>query len=450
MLGGDYFQIQGKVRSNSRLIAHNVDVAQQYLELALPKIPVFHPYSPADESIERIDGGLPTFSICTKLAVGLERLPLELQNILREKGILDNNQLNVFFVTQNVPWKNTDLLFRAHYWVNPHAPYQSPNFTSDPNVFMGLLDSSNPNVRIGNSAANVLIQEVVSSHSMSDKDTVVRSSPPTPIVSGIGDPTKSCQVLSLSILENQRAALTVHWILSDIDQQYVAQTLKDMRAKNNLNLENFIPLAKGLDYKGTLNRLVSGKMSTGLMPIHFAAFTGNAEAVQELLKATQDYEILDLFELIRRRQALGCHHPGDNQILRLISDDKIFRILKTGNIIELEAIFKENRRNQYPCPILDNEQSALHLASLASTPNSGEIVECMLNFGFTPDSLYDGTGWTPVQYAIYTDNKKALECYAQREYLTVKDAEFALEKSKSDLHKFIQSHLVAKKNPSRP
>lgn len=186
----------------------------------LPRCPVFHPYNPLGNSTTdargktitnaRIDAGVPKFSLVVKLAMAMH--PTNVDVHLAANGI-DPANIDYFIVMQNNPWQDEPLLLRPHPWLHAGASEYAEGY----NVTSNIVAAS---TRVGQPFFTVT--DSIVTHSGAGADHEVVYSPNNLYVPTIEDFTKTHIIYSLCIDPTAgRAAITLHYILNDLDQKSV-------------------------------------------------------------------------------------------------------------------------------------------------------------------------------------------------------------------------------------
>jgi hypothetical protein len=89
--------------------------------MPIPKAPIFHPYNPNGTTKEQMKdgtGGIPGSILSVKFDNEvLLYLPESIKKVISDNKIAKEN-IDCFFVTQNMPWNNEPLLIRPNYWLH--------------------------------------------------------------------------------------------------------------------------------------------------------------------------------------------------------------------------------------------------------------------------------------------------------------------------------------------
>ena len=180
--------------------------------MALPRLPVVHPYNPTGEKSQiRHGGGVPAFILTAALPIETRNnLPPGIRALLGKHGINIEN-LEIFFCVQDMPWQNAplslqnpQLLLRPHPWLHSDAPVQGIyNRTST--ILVGISDI--------NGRMTLATVPGISTHG--EGADVVYSGQQLEI-QGVQCYTQSHVFYSLCIKkETGEAALTLHGLLND-------------------------------------------------------------------------------------------------------------------------------------------------------------------------------------------------------------------------------------------
>lgn len=199
--------IMGKDCNNGR--------TKQY-GLGLPQTPLLHPYNPTDLAPNQIrkNGGVASFFLNLKLP-NSHSLPKELTDLMVQQGA---KSVETHLLIQDIPWQNTDILVRPHYWIDPQVPYNQSGYNKATTVKVAILP--NPyGIQLRNVKNGTFVNEGISIHT-GDRGLVV-SSPNNMAVDGIN--FQETQFFFLCALAEGRAAITWVWLLNDEDHKRLAQ-----------------------------------------------------------------------------------------------------------------------------------------------------------------------------------------------------------------------------------
>ena len=210
--------------------------SDHYLQINFPKAPLIHPYHPIDledkQHYRKRSGMLANiFNIKLPHTVYFN-LPPNIKEALQDRGISPQNT-DIFFLTQDNPWKEIDLLFRPQTWIDEaYSRDMLVGFFSDDGVIMR------------GHAKNTLHSENSSIHSDSmvlDEDTKLIynvSSPDNMKIDGLDyQVTKSFYPV---VIDGNRAAVSLHWMLNDEDQA----AIESLSLRVN-NMKEFIAALNG-------------------------------------------------------------------------------------------------------------------------------------------------------------------------------------------------------------
>ena len=198
----------------------NVNPSSHYEYLGLSEAPIIHPYQPGGD--ERRNFGMLRNIFSVKLPVSAYmNLPNNIKDTLRSHNVLPQNT-DIFFITQDNPWTSAQLLLRPHTWVKKNGQsvtVQAGIFSDDSSVTM---DGTSNEVHAGQSHMH---------DGLSSPDN-------TMILSGIEyHATKSFYPV---VIDGDRAAVSLHWILNDEDQL----AIEDLSLRAN-NMQDFLAALKG-------------------------------------------------------------------------------------------------------------------------------------------------------------------------------------------------------------
>ena len=276
-------QVNGALPQYSRLRTAGLETAGPYsATMALPRIPVVHPYNPADEANDRIDNGVAQFSFSARLAGGtLGNLPLGIREMLVQENV---NMANVqcCISMQNKPWgADVPLLYRPQPWLHQDAPHLGPQG--------GYNVATNIRVSIAKSGTRFagLRQVAVSSHGEVGEGVVF--SPNNMRIQGLSDHNTTDTFYSICIepasLANHgvaRAVITLHALLSDADQQTVGNLAQHANSVRNFHEELSFAAAIGTEVGVDLvelNNFIRGRGGVG----NIAALVDSDIVLQEAI-----------------------------------------------------------------------------------------------------------------------------------------------------------------------
>lgn len=235
--------------------------AEAGMGFPIPRTPIFHPYNPLGNEVpatapaaNRYQGGVPATTISLQLPAEARKfLPEALKKTLESMAVAPD-KLDIYFVTQNMPWdpRYDPLLIRPHYWVHGDpsldASVKAGTFNDTPLCDIGIF-SNNPAISIADPAnpANQKRNEIagkfgVSSHShgepllddvtknpVLDQNKQIVINPKTlhtlcspdghagGLMTGI-DYNLSQSLYSIVRKPDGRIAVTLHWLLNPADQ----------------------------------------------------------------------------------------------------------------------------------------------------------------------------------------------------------------------------------------
>ena len=133
----------------------NIDNVDTYSQLALPRAPMLHPYHPAGSpSTIRCDSGITRILASVQLNVDASHYP-GFTNMLSHCPIgadLSTAEVDSYVIVQNCPFRNSQLLGRAHSWLHADAPDSQAGFSRDHimqfMIIEGARASIYPNSRV--------------------------------------------------------------------------------------------------------------------------------------------------------------------------------------------------------------------------------------------------------------------------------------------------------------
>lgn len=108
--------------------------------------------------------------------------------------------------------------------------------------------------------------------------------------------------------------------------------------------------------------------------------------------------------------------------------DRLRQFVIQGNVDETIVLLQQSKDEDIVNVPSAQQQYALHFASLITTPNSLKLVSLLLSNAPHPAivTVKDGSGWTPVQYAIYQKNIPVIKYYRECRLLDNEaDSDFA-------------------------
>ncbi|MBT4963843.1 MAG: ankyrin repeat domain-containing protein [Francisellaceae bacterium] len=209
----------------------NVDTQNAYIALGTPKLPVIHPYNPTGttEANQREDtAGMPHYLVAANLGSYIPaNLPSALSRLLDAEGVSADN-VDVCFLIQNQPWKDEELLFRPHSWLDPDAPVSQEGYKRN---FNDIIIST---FEVGSDAQPLRSMHHIEVHQNED-DMVVFSADCLQIKNlkvTAGDVPDSKALCSFTYdPTSKKAIITFHWLLSDIDFEHVQQVVEQNEAQ---------------------------------------------------------------------------------------------------------------------------------------------------------------------------------------------------------------------------
>lgn len=190
--------------------------SEHYPAMHLPEAPIIHPYNPFDfndPNKYRKNGGMliNTFNVRFP-ALAYMNLPKDIENTLRSHNVSPKNT-DIFFITQDNPWKNISLLLRPHTWVQKNGQSVA--------VQAGIFGDSS--VTMDGTANEVHAGTSYMHDGLSSPDN-------TMVLRGLDyRVTKS---FYLVVIDGDRAAVTLMWMLNDEDQDEISKlslTTKNMQ-----------------------------------------------------------------------------------------------------------------------------------------------------------------------------------------------------------------------------
>jgi hypothetical protein len=229
------FSVHSKSSTERKLDINN-GRSDHYLQINFPKAPIIHPYNPVDledKQHYRKRSGMLTNTFNVKLPTATYyNLPPNIKNALQDRDISPQNT-DIFFLTQDNPWKEIDLLFRPQTWIDEvYSRDMLVGFFSDDGVIMRGHDE------------NILHSENSSIHSQTmdlDENTKLIynvSSPDNMKIDGLDyQVTKSFYPV---VIDGDRAVVTLIWMLNDEDQA----AIESLSLRVN-NMKEFIAALNG-------------------------------------------------------------------------------------------------------------------------------------------------------------------------------------------------------------
>lgn len=199
-------------------------------QLPIPRAPIFHPYNPNEKPMPLHYAGIPATVVTVRCPLAARKqLPELIQKLLNDLSV-DLNKLDLFFVTQNMPWENIDgsLLMRPHYWIHGETVndkvIEEGTFTHDTPCRVGIFSSRETTVTCGGSKNTLNPPVSVNSHPGVGRhpgEKMIISSPSAvSVVRGL-DFNTSESFYSIVAAANGRVAVTLHWMLSPADQAHI-------------------------------------------------------------------------------------------------------------------------------------------------------------------------------------------------------------------------------------
>lgn len=362
-------------------------------EMKIPRIPIFHPYNPTGDTIENVrsHNGL----VGTIVTI---RCPQEVFNFLPEPvltALKENNitsdKTDIFFVTQNMPWKNQQLLFRPQYWIHGQPEndtlIDNATFNLDTPCRIGVFSPTNPNINCDGTNNILSINPVsVSSHPGTDetgKYNMIICSPPNVGILGGIDFDQTDGFYTIAITQDGRAAITLHWLLNEVDQE----KLSTISHRVN-NIVEFIQCV--LELKDSRLNEKNGPLD-------------------------------QLLNLITRKKI----YQQPTLILSVPNYDLIYKELFKA--ISLNDISTFSKLLEIPGIDINadngSKQTLLHMASVAP---STKFVELLLKKRANPN-LGDGNQWTPLDYAAHQGRDDIIDIYDKSGTLNLQDFIKALD-----------------------
>jgi hypothetical protein len=220
---------------HSRMFFGNVGQTQQYPALGLPTAPVLHTYNPI--SIDPGNDFAPGFAVCAKLPIDPYRLvlPSEIQTAV---GALGAGEVDFYFIPQSWNWQSPTL-YRPQYWLDPTAPSQQANYNK----------TFAPSISFWRTPAGPTISQNVptfqdggfSTHSGGDDGITIVSSAANCPIEHLITGSKGQSVAFWSIISHAgRHAVTLHWLLSEVDQRELENIGTDFNPRNFTELSDRI------------------------------------------------------------------------------------------------------------------------------------------------------------------------------------------------------------------
>ncbi len=251
-------------RADPARIDLDIGRTEQY-HLGLPKAPVFHPYHPLGNAAgntppARTNHGAPAVLVAAKFPLAFyDNLPLTIRETLAQQQI-PNGNVDILFDTQDLPWEDdTPINFRPHYWTDPDAPYVG-TYKIQSNLQVGFFAPDRELSIAGQSPGELRPHTILVHPYKADRESLILSSPDNMQVPNLNWQNSSSMWSVVIKKEDNRAAVTLHWLLNDRDQAQLAaltaraSNMTDLVTKLNQPGPGFI----GTTRLDKLNGLIQG------------------------------------------------------------------------------------------------------------------------------------------------------------------------------------------------
>ena len=252
-------------------LSHDLDLTLLYTHkdgaiwAPLPRALVFHPYHPngTSEANEADYAGTPGSVVTVRLPKdALAHLPSKIIMALKSSGV-DSANVDIFFTTQNMPWKNETLLLRMNHWAHGQPDsnqsmaehkksFDNVTYNRDTPCRVGIFSATTPEMKCDNLSDQLSPNPIsVSSHPGTDDKfgipMIIASPNGVGVMSNV-DFNRTDSLYSVAVrADKQRAAVTLNWLLSPEDEQLLEKISREAG-----NLERLIRLVAGED-KSRLN-----------------------------------------------------------------------------------------------------------------------------------------------------------------------------------------------------
>lgn len=445
---------------------HGLDhLIKHYMGLIkIPKVPLFHPYQPTGDTLENVrshNGILGTIVTIRCPKETFNFLPEPVLTALKQNNVT-SEQTDIFFVTQNMPWKNQQLLFRAQYWVHGHPQndiaIENASFNLDTPCRVGIFSPTNPNIYCDGTQNTLSVNPIsVSSHPGADETNVYPMIVCSPafggVMSGI-DFDQTDAMYSIALTQDGRVAVTLHWLLNEEDQEQLTHishsasslsefiksvsTLKNSRLNTEngplsqlLNLYNLVELQETYQqlffaievqdfdtFRGLLDIFpyinINAKNSKGQTLLHLASIS-SPKFIELLLNRGADQNIKDKngktplqYAVNENRydivlQYIRLFYPSPQEI-----HQKLFELIAANDFDTFKVLLEVTNINVNA--INNFSQTLLHIACAPGV--SIQFLELLLKKGANPN-LVEVNNWTPVQYAAYQGRSDAIQKFIE-------------------------------------
>lgn len=228
-------------------LSHDVELTKHYKgQLPIPRIPYFHPYNPNTNPTQA--GGIPgsIVTVCFPKEINKQMpVPEPILKILTELKA-DPAKIDLFFVTQNMPWKTegTPLLVRPHYWVHGQADIdkaiEAGTYNANTPCRVGIFSAKEEGITCDKTKGVLGSPIAVSSHPGEAKlnEGIICSPNGVGVIQGL-DFTASHSLFSVVATPDGRVAVTLHWMLNPTDQESVINISKRVQNLNEFMQEVF-------------------------------------------------------------------------------------------------------------------------------------------------------------------------------------------------------------------
>ncbi len=222
----------------------NVGTTRLYPDLQLPQLPSVFPYDPIGD--ERVNLGAPTFSVAATIQEPKEdQVPAGVLEQLALSGLSLKN-LAMSFVVQDMPWKDSTFLFRPHPYLHSEAENQR-HYIRSSDIKAGISG-------IGESFPSLGTIDSVQTHYSRRAQKVVYAGGQEFTIEQAQDFQQTHCFYSLCVEPAaNRAVLTYHWLLNDVDHAQISGLLP-----NTPSLGAFSEKVARLGKAVTLNEPING------------------------------------------------------------------------------------------------------------------------------------------------------------------------------------------------
>jgi len=226
-------------------LCHQVSLTTHYGGgIPMPRTPFFHPYNPNGEKEENEVnfGGYPGAVITVRLPRdAFQYLPVSIKTVIQNEQ-LNLGNIDLFFVAQNMPWRNETLLLRAHYWLHGDPSLDEAimngTFSMDTPVRVGIFTPTSEEITCDNAkdilGANPISNSSHPGNSAQNNALVTIASPPgVGVLKGINF-ERTDSFYSVVKTASGHAAITLHWMLNPDDQALLSEISHELQDLKHL------------------------------------------------------------------------------------------------------------------------------------------------------------------------------------------------------------------------